>query len=139
MVSEPDPFRQQLAAARHYGNMSQEQLAKALGITKSTLARWESGNTPPPQVRYQRRGLIAELMEITGAPPEIFGYPTAGGLLSLRLDVDRVVQAVRLLAAAVAQQDLDSAEGIDRLLDGLSPTGQPPNEERHEAADRSHG
>lgn len=55
MVSEPDPFRQQLAAARHYGNMSQEQLAKALGITKSTLARWESGNTPPPQDLSQRQ------------------------------------------------------------------------------------
>src|SRR5215831_3925521 len=54
--------RQRLAARRKAAGFSQEQLAERLGIDRSTVARWESGETEPqPWIRP----LLARVLQIS--------------------------------------------------------------------------
>ena len=105
VVEEPqDPMRRQIAAARKHAGISQEVLAESLGLTKSTVGRWESGKSPIPSLPYQRRGLIAEILEITGAPPETFNE---------RVEVDRVAA----LETEVADLKQTLADALFRELE----------------------
>ena len=40
-------FKISLAAARTNANMTQEQLAQALGVSKFTVCNWENGKSEP--------------------------------------------------------------------------------------------
>jgi transcriptional regulator with XRE-family HTH domain len=97
-VNGSEDFPQQFVRARKHANLSQQALADALGVDKGTVKRWEGGGLKNPMPRYQRRGLIAEVLEITGAPLETFTEPPA---------VDRVADLeARLEATNAALRDL---------------------------------
>jgi transcriptional regulator with XRE-family HTH domain len=54
-----------ISRARHRKRLTQEQMAEALGVSKSSVANWESGEHFP--LRYA--GAIEELLEITIPAP----------------------------------------------------------------------
>lgn len=43
-----------IAEARHRANLSQEQLAKKIKTSQSTVARWERGDSPPTTKTLRR-------------------------------------------------------------------------------------
>ena len=48
-----DNFTISLEAARVNANMTQDEAAKELGISKATLVSWEKGNTFPDIVKFK--------------------------------------------------------------------------------------
>lgn len=48
-----DRSKDAIAAARQVAGMTQEQAAEAVGVTKSTWAKWESGMHPAPLTYVQ--------------------------------------------------------------------------------------
>ncbi len=59
---EAATFGDRLAAAREAANLSQEALAKKLGIKRSTLQRWEEDLAEP---RANRLSMIAGLLNVS--------------------------------------------------------------------------
>lgn len=59
-----DPIGLAIQRARHRKRMTQEQLAEALGVSRVTVARWETGDMFP----QQNAGAIEELLGITIPP-----------------------------------------------------------------------
>lgn len=60
-----EPLGILIARARHRKRLTQEQMADALGVSKSSVANWERGEHFP--LRYA--GAIEELLEITIPAP----------------------------------------------------------------------
>jgi DNA-binding XRE family transcriptional regulator len=46
-----DPFQITIAAARVNAGMTQEEAAKALGINRTTLIKWENGQVIPGTIQ----------------------------------------------------------------------------------------
>lgn len=57
-----EPYKISLAAARVNAEMTQEDVAKALHVSKQTIVRWENGVNPPDAIQF------SELCELYGAP-----------------------------------------------------------------------
>lgn len=107
---------EKLARARRSCNLTQEQLAEKLGVTRQSVSRWESGTAFPETDKLVR---LAELLQIN------CDY-------LLRDDVEedgqqrRAGTATRLLEAAVGRramittsdEDGASCQGIIREFDG---------------------
>lgn len=66
-----EPVRILIQRARQRKRMTQQELADALGVSKSTVAHWETGKHFP----LQNAGAIEELLEITIPAPEADGVP----------------------------------------------------------------
>ena len=58
-----------LEAARVNAGLTQEALAEAIGVHRSTIYNWEKGKTSPDSKHLKR------LSEITGAPMDIIFLP----------------------------------------------------------------
>lgn len=62
-------FTISLAAARVNGKMSQEELAKKLGVHVSTIKSWERGKTSPDSP------YLREISRLTGVPSDYIFLP----------------------------------------------------------------
>lgn len=60
-MASVDTLGARIRAARKGAGLSQEKLAVELGVSWSTVNRYESGNTTPPLNRLR---LIAEVLEV---------------------------------------------------------------------------
>lgn len=63
-------FTISLAAARTNANMTQQQLADALGVDKGTIYNWENGKGTPNSVHLRR------LSELSNIPMDYIFVPT---------------------------------------------------------------
>jgi transcriptional regulator with XRE-family HTH domain len=54
-------FQISLAAARVNAKLTQEEVAKNLGISKTTLCNWENGNTEPTISQLRRLGELYKI------------------------------------------------------------------------------
>jgi transcriptional regulator with XRE-family HTH domain len=54
-------FQISLAAARVNAQLTQEEVAKNLGISKTTLCNWESGNTEPTISQLRKLGELYKI------------------------------------------------------------------------------
>lgn len=100
--------RERLAQARRAAGHTQESLAEALGVDRSTVVRWEAGDTEPhPYVRPK----IASLL---GVSPDEFG-----GLLTGTLMIPAHPDGVRLAAwqgAGLREEDEAAAVELARRV-----------------------
>ena len=89
--------RERLARRRKSIGFTQESLAERLGVERSTVVRWEAGETEPlPMLRPKLAGLLAVSVEqlgrlldqanepVLGSPPQVL--PTAGLLAAADAD-----------------------------------------------------
>jgi transcriptional regulator with XRE-family HTH domain len=88
-----------IAKRRHQRGMTQEDLADALGVSKSTVANWETGKHLP----IRHLGAIEQVLEIQLDGPE--SSPSAS-----REDLRDQLRRLQDLAAEVADR-LDQEEG----------------------------
>ena len=51
---ETKPFSEQVKAVRTALNLSQEELAHALGVSFATVNRWENGKTSPSKLAQRQ-------------------------------------------------------------------------------------
>jgi DNA-binding transcriptional regulator YiaG len=51
---ETKPFSEQVKAVRTALNLSQEELAHALGVSFATVNRWENGKTNPSKLAHRQ-------------------------------------------------------------------------------------
>ena len=140
---------------RERARLSKAQVARALGVSPSTLSGWESGRDPAGEIRtkyaYLLDGLNAKLATETDA-----GGPTAGAAHCVRHCCDgrhrhrlrrnpaRTRTSVELLAApepcVLCGRPGRTARGGVRSAPGPRPTARPPPPEprspRRPAADR---
>ena len=86
-------FKDNLLQLRKYKQLTQEELAEKVGVTRQAIAKWESGETMPD---LERSRILAEIFEVSlddlanydpgenwgiGVPPKgkhIFGVVTVG-------------------------------------------------------------
>ena len=86
-------FKDNLLQLRKYKQLTQEELAEKVGVTRQAIAKWESGETMPD---LERSRILAEIFEVSlddlanyepdenwgiGIPPKgkhIFGVVTVG-------------------------------------------------------------
>lgn len=86
-------FKDNLVQLRKYRQLTQEQLAEMVGVTRQAIAKWESGETMPD---LEKCRILAEIFEVSlddlanyesdtnwgmGVPPRgkhIFGVVTVG-------------------------------------------------------------
>lgn len=86
-------FKDNLIQLRKYRQMTQEELAEKVGVTRQAIAKWEAGETVPDLERSRR---LAEIFEVSlddlasyesnanfgmGVPPKgkhLFGVVTVG-------------------------------------------------------------
>jgi len=54
------PFSEQVKAVRTALNLSQEELAHALGVSFATVNRWENGKTNPSKLAQRQFGQFCE-------------------------------------------------------------------------------
>ena len=66
-------FGSKLEKLRRSANMSQETLAKNVGVSRQTIYLWESGNASPSDVNFEK------ICEIFGVNAECFNNETAFG------------------------------------------------------------
>lgn len=59
-------FKDRFKAARTKAELSQDDVAKRLGVSKTSISEWENGHTEPSFTR------IAELADLFGIEPEDF-------------------------------------------------------------------
>ena len=62
-----EPIGILIQRARHRKRLTQQQLADALEVSKSTVANWERGESYP----LRNAGAIEELLNITIPPPNV--------------------------------------------------------------------
>lgn len=70
-----------LAAARVNAGMTQEDVAKALKVSKNTIVNWEKGETEPKISR------IRELSELYNMPLDNIILPNKSNLICLKREV----------------------------------------------------
>lgn len=118
--------RVHLAARRKSVGLSQERLAEALGVDRSTVARWEAGDTDPqPWLRPRlARVLAVSLDELDGFLASITA--AADGSESLRFVLDRPASADLVTVAALRCefQQLDEQYTHMPSASLLAPAGQ---------------
>lgn len=86
-------FKDNLIQLRKYKQLTQEELAEKVGVTRQAIAKWEAGETMPD---LERSRMLAEILEVSlddlanyepgenwgvGVPPKgkhIFGVVTVG-------------------------------------------------------------
>ncbi len=76
-----------LKSARNELNLSQEEVAEAIGITKQTYLKWENGTTEPKATQVVQ---LSEVLKIT--PNEI-----CSGVRSQRMDLEDFILNTALL------------------------------------------
>lgn len=54
MTIEPEPFSEHVKNVRSQLNMSQEDLAHAIGVSFATVNRWENGKTLPSKLALKQ-------------------------------------------------------------------------------------
>lgn len=139
--------RRALAARRKAVGHTQEQLAALLGVERSTVVRWEAGETEPlPRCRPQLAEALAvsldELDELLAEPEDLQGQPGDALLVSLLGDVAsaqvgtlmerfaamdiasrrEVLQELTIMSGAILLQPVRRAGGVH---DGCSHALQP--------------
>ena len=105
---EQDSIANRIEALRKMLGLTQERLAQTLGVTFSTVSRWENGHVTPSRLAWtQLRGVALQ----HGLDPEILGWPEQR---SKRSAAPRPVEAPRAGGANV------------RPLVAPGPAGAPP-------------
>jgi len=59
-----------LRAARAYAQLSQDEVAEALGVSSGTVSAWERGRTTVPTIA--RPGVLQGLRKMTGLDDDFF-------------------------------------------------------------------
>jgi transcriptional regulator with XRE-family HTH domain len=66
VASSEETLGEKLTAYRRGQRLSQEQLARKLGVHKTTVVRWETGRRPP--LRYLQRRIDALISDLRRSP-----------------------------------------------------------------------
>lgn len=99
-----------IRAARKAAGMTQEELARALGINRATLSRYESGAIDPPSSQIPR---IAKAVGVSTA--SLMGWEETGqDLAAAGLSAQDIAGALNLPPEAV--QQLAACEGEEAAL-----------------------
>ena len=77
-MKPPKDFGRRIRAARAYADVSQEDLADALGVRRGTLGNWETGDVELRGAKL--KGALVVLEEETGIDADWFLSPTLGPL-----------------------------------------------------------
>lgn len=102
--------RWRFAASRRSAGYSQEQLAEQLGVERSTVTRWEAGETTPqPWVRPK----LAKLLTVSGEQLD--------GLLA-EAETAAAVSSHDVTAAVTSTEPVTVLEQVERLRQGLHET-----------------
>jgi transcriptional regulator with XRE-family HTH domain len=120
--------RTRLAARRKSVGLSQESLAEALGVDRSTVARWESGETEPqPWLRPRLARVLAVSMdELTGllATGVMAAEPAEQERLRFALEHPQSADLVTVAALRREVQRLDEQYVHVPSASLLAPAGQ---------------
>jgi transcriptional regulator with XRE-family HTH domain len=66
MANEPKNFAETVHGVRHQSGISQEELAHELGVSFSTISRWENGKTIPLKLARKQFEAFRDLMAEQG-------------------------------------------------------------------------
>lgn len=69
MAAKDIPFQISLAACRVNANCTQEEMAKKLGVSKSSINNWENGKTSP-HLKY-----VKAISKLSGVPIDFIFLP----------------------------------------------------------------
>ena len=108
-------FGDRLAAARENSNLSQNDLAKRLGVKKSTIKSWENDNSEP---RANRLSMLAGLLNVSITwliSAEGSGVEAPSKLDRSADSLQEVVKELRILRLNM----IKSVERIDKLEEKL--------------------
>jgi transcriptional regulator with XRE-family HTH domain len=131
-----------IRAARGYARISAGELGRRLGVSESTIKRWEAGDLPSNQLAAD--ALPERVADATGVPRE-FMLHGFGGVAQRDRDAGEILERVNTLLAGQAE-----AMSILRLLrqrvagDGRSaqdaaPTPQPARRRQGRSPQRGDG
>lgn len=82
-------FHENLTGLRKLNGMTQEELAERVGVSRQTLAKWESGETMPD---ISKSMVLAEIFDVS--LDELANYSGAAGLPALPPDRGRHIFGV---------------------------------------------
>lgn len=125
LFEDPQALGQAIRSARRQAEMSHQELADAVGRSKSTVIRWENGEEGAKgRTPQARRSLAAMVAEATGADR------TELGLSALAEPADptrdRVKNLETRLLAVISEARTDQEDlrrRLERLERGLGGTG----------------
>jgi transcriptional regulator with XRE-family HTH domain len=110
-----------LAEIRGHLEMTQIELAEALGVHANSILRWEGGNMPIKKVSWMRNILIPPPEEVT--PPECAAVRKLSMIATLAQkrngQMDPLLELIRVSSESTLQQVLDaySREVAELCLD----------------------
>jgi transcriptional regulator with XRE-family HTH domain len=96
--------------ARKLSQMSQQELADDLGTSIGTVKRWEAGEEATlGRTPQARRSVAVQVVEVTGAPRELFGLPV---LPEARRSTEQRLGVLEMQMREVVRM-LEQDEGLD--------------------------
>ncbi|MCQ2453472.1 MAG: helix-turn-helix domain-containing protein [Clostridia bacterium] len=120
-------FSEELLSARKAKNMTQEQLAAALNVTRSTVSHWENGRNEPDLETLQKISLLLETTFSVQVTPAAEAAPAA--------DREQLVRKNKLLKIMAAIIALLLIVIVVLIACGILPTGSKPVNEPAASAD----
>jgi transcriptional regulator with XRE-family HTH domain len=102
--------RQRLAERRRRCGYSQEALAEQLRVDRTSIGRWERGETDPqPHIRPR----LASLLKMTQADLDVFLFPRAS--IAKEMATERVTPSKSIAVFSLRQNELDTG-GFDEMI-----------------------
>ena len=108
-------FGDRLVAAREKSNLSQQDLAKRLGVKNSTIKSWENDNSEP---RANRLSMLAGLLNISitrSISAEGSGVERPENLYEMRDDLQKPLKELKALRMNLLKS-VDRIDSIEKKL-----------------------
>lgn len=134
----PPPLAQSIAADRKRLGMSQEELARQVGVTQQSVAKWEGGDAAPRGKRLTKLvQALGKKSQTADVLETMLGGVSPRGTTMGQFQAPPMSQAQALVALARAAQDLALAaqaiaESVKRIAgDPTEPTTPPTKSPKH--------